>query len=97
MEAKVVKLEKDNENLKATRAKAGQQLQNFAEIFYNATETVKVTGSTNNSPHPSLGELRQLSRVRAEGDLLSCRSRTDSLSSSESSQSRNSRNSRSSL
>lgn len=76
LEAKVVKLEKDNEQLKSVRAQAGKQLQSFAEIFYSETETIKLR-STNPSPHPSTAELR--------------RSRTDSLSSSGSRYSRASR------
>ena len=84
LEAKVVKLEKDNEHLKATRAQAGLQLQNFAEIFYSETETIKLCGSATTSPHPSLAELRR-------------RSRTDSLSSNSSLHSRGSRFSGASL
>lgn len=77
LEAKVVKLEKDNEQLKSVRVQAGKQLQGFAEIFYAETESIKLRGSCNPSPHPSLAELR--------------RSRTDSLSSSSSGNSRGSR------
>ena len=78
LEAKVVKLERDNEQLKSSRAQAGLQLQNFAERFYSETETIKIGGSCNTSPHPSIVELHR-------------RSRTDSLSSNGSQHSRNSR------
>ena len=77
LETKVVKLEKDNEQLKSVRAQAGKQLQSFAEIFYAETETIKVRSCTS-SPRPSMTELR-------------LRSRTDSLSSSGSRFSRGSR------
>lgn len=77
LEAKVVKLERDNEQLKASRTRAGLQLHNFAERFYSETETIKIGGSCNTSPHPSIAELHR-------------RSRTDSLSSNSSQHSSNS-------
>ena len=88
LEAKVVKLEKDNEQLMAVRAQAGKQLQSFAELFYAETETIKLR-SCNPSPHPSMKELR-ISRTNS----LSSNGSRHSSSSRNSSNSRNSRGSR---
>ena len=60
LEAKVVRLEEENKVLQQSRAKAGQQLHNFAERFYSATDAVKAqtvpTVTPSESPHQSLVE-----------------------------------------
>ena len=66
LEAKLVRLEEENEVLQQSRAKAGQQLHNFAEMFYRATDAVKAqtvsTVTPSESPHHSLIELERTER-----------------------------------
>ena len=80
LEAKVVKLEKDNEQLKSVQNHAGKQLQSFAEMFYAETESIKLIGSCNPSPHTSETELKRkkstteslFSRSSSNSGLLFC-------------------------
>ena len=64
MEAKVIKLEEENQELKQNREKASKQLQSFADKFYVATEDIRLDGigSLSPSPYPSVTELRTVSR-----------------------------------
>lgn len=62
----MVRLEEENEVLQQSRAKAGQQLHHFAEMFYSATDAVKAqtvsTVTPSESPHHSLIELKRTER-----------------------------------
>lgn len=69
LEAKVVKLEEENQELKQSRGLASKQLQEFADRFYAATESTKI-GSLSASPHPSVSELR-MSATPSRRDSMS--------------------------
>ena len=77
LEAKVVKLEEENQDLKQNREKASKQLQNFADKFYLATEDIRLDGigSLSPSPYPSLAELRTVSRRNSAASSVSTYSR----------------------
>lgn len=59
-EAKVVKLEEENQELKENRNKASKQLQSFADKFYLATEDITLNIISSQSPSPEL--IRTMSR-----------------------------------
>ena len=72
MEAKIVKLEKDNEKLKNRKEKAGQQLQEFSEKFFAMTdEAIKVSPVA--SPFPSLKNLHRRDSVCSSNSSQSSR------------------------
>lgn len=77
MEAKVVKLEEENQDLKQNRERASKQLQSFADKFYVATEDVRLNAfkSSSPSPYPSLAELRTVSRRNSASSVGSVYSR----------------------
>ena len=75
LEAKVVKLEKENESLKLAQSKAQSQLQVFADKFYAETERISIAGSHPSSPQSSFGELRTLSRTNSVSSNVSVHSK----------------------
>ena len=62
----MVKLEEENEKLKASKIKAANQLQEFSEKFFAAADASICKGSPCPSPFPSILELRSSSRSRAD-------------------------------
>lgn len=75
MEAKIIKLEKENESLKLAQTKAHKQLKMFADKFYADTEGISVSGSHPPSPQSSAAELLTLSRTDSASSNASMHSK----------------------
>ena len=84
LEAKVVKLEEDNQKLKTGRETAGQQLQDFAEKFFAVSDAISIKGSPapspRPSPYPSLADLNLFARRGSRDSVSSSRSSLSRLS-----------------
>ena len=75
LEAKVVRLEKENELLKSAQSMAHKQLQLFADKFYAETEGISIVESHPPSPQSSLVELQMLSRTDSVSSNVSVHSK----------------------